>query len=644
MAQRPVGERLGTIIDRFVSGGPAYGQPAVAWGVVVDGDLVLSGGRGALRVTPDGDPDGPEPDADSVFRIASMTKSFTATALLVLRDTGRLGLDDPVARYVPELEGVRATADSPDLTLRHLLTMSGGLPTDDPWGDRQQALGLDAFGAFLRGGLTFAWAPGTAFEYSNLGYAILGRAIANVTGEDYADAVRRLVLDPLDLRSTVYAAQDADPARLAVGYRRSPQAAEPWTTTEPVPGTPPAPRTWEELPFDAYGAFAPMGGLFSSVRDLATWVGGFLDAFPPRDDAEGGHPLSRASRREMQQPHRAVPPRILAPAVDEPPYLRGGGYGYGLVAEHDPRWGAVVSHSGGYPGFGSHMRWHPDSGLGVVVLASSTYGASSATAQRMLPVVLEAGRAAVLAGAGRPTTGRPGSPAVGAPSVRPTMRPAAAAPGTPWPATLAAMETVEGLLREWDDATAATLLAGNVDLDEPLAVRAVRFGRAGALAGTGGPLERDPLTPPEHESPAHALWWLEGSLGRVRLEIRLTPHPEPLVQTLSVTPVPNPSQPLRRAVASFTLCTHAEKPGWPPSLTPVHPLDPAAVLRQVRIVNAFVGPCRAGPVIGGDGVRTTVVRLDGARGSVELTVELDGPQTLRRAVFGHPEQGFAATD
>ena len=65
-------------------------------------------------------------------------------------------------------------------------------------------------------------------------------------------------------------------------------------------------------PFDGYGALASMGGIFSSVRDLATWVGGFTDAFPPRDDPEGAHPLSRASRREMQQVHRALDTGVAA--------------------------------------------------------------------------------------------------------------------------------------------------------------------------------------------------------------------------------------------------------------------------------------------------------------------------------------------
>ena len=68
------------------------------------------------------------------------------------------------------------------MSIRHLLTMTAGFPTDDPWGDRQQGLPLEEFARFLAGGVSFNWAPGTRFEYSNLGYAILGRVITAVTG------------------------------------------------------------------------------------------------------------------------------------------------------------------------------------------------------------------------------------------------------------------------------------------------------------------------------------------------------------------------------------------------------------------------------------------------------------------------------
>ncbi|MGH3214094.1 MAG: serine hydrolase domain-containing protein, partial [Trebonia sp.] len=243
-------------------------QPAISYGVVSGGVLVHSAGFGARG-------DGrPAPDADTVFRIASMSKSFTASAVLLLRDEGRLALDDPAERYVPELAGwPPVTPDSDRVTIRHLLTMTAGFPTDDPWGDRQQGLPLDAFGALLAGGVRFNWAPGTRFEYSNLGYAILGRIVAAAAQAEYAGFVAARLLAPLGMTRTGYDAAGFDPGELATGYRRGPAG-------------------WAELPFDPYGAFAPMGGVFSTVSDLARWVAGFEAAFPPGggSDADGTHP------------------------------------------------------------------------------------------------------------------------------------------------------------------------------------------------------------------------------------------------------------------------------------------------------------------------------------------------------------------
>src|SRR6516225_2808812 len=193
------------------------GQPGLAYGIVMDGELVHAVGLGERhlgerhlgerqhgerqhgerhlgerqhgerqhgeRHLGERQHGGPPPDADTVFRIASMTKSFTASAVLALRDDGVLKLDDLAEEYVPELRGwPPVTPDSARVSIRHLLTMTAGFPTDDPWGDRQQGLPLEDFASFLSGGVRFNWAPGTRFEYSNLSYAILGRVITAVTG------------------------------------------------------------------------------------------------------------------------------------------------------------------------------------------------------------------------------------------------------------------------------------------------------------------------------------------------------------------------------------------------------------------------------------------------------------------------------
>jgi len=141
---------LDVIAEQYCQWG---GQPGLAWGVVREGELVHSGGCGERFLG------GPAPDADTVFCISSMSKSFTAAGILLLRDEGLLTLDDPAEDYLPELRGwPPVTADSARVTLRHLLTMTSGLPADDPWGDRQQGLPLDDFSALLSGGISFAQA------------------------------------------------------------------------------------------------------------------------------------------------------------------------------------------------------------------------------------------------------------------------------------------------------------------------------------------------------------------------------------------------------------------------------------------------------------------------------------------------------
>lgn len=363
--------------------------------------------------------DHPEPGPATAYRIASMTKSFTAAALLQLRDRGRLRLDDPVADHVPELAGLTGpTADSPAVTIRQLVSMAGGLASDDPWADRLLDADHATMDALFRSGATFATAPGTAFVYSNYGYAMLGRVITAAAGRPFQEHIARELLAPLGLTGTGW--------------------------VPPAPSGAPggvAPACWlvdGELvaePVLADGGFAAMGGLWSTAADIARWSGWLADAFPARDDPDDPV-LSRASRREMQQVATAWPP-LITTDDDGATRVTAGGYGYGLNVAVDSRLGFMVQHSGGVPGFGSNMRWLPDRGVGAVALANLRY----APARHLTLDALD-----LLAGAG--------------------VIPQRSAPA---PAVLAdaARDLVE-LLNRWDDARAAELFAFNVHLDEPL--------------------------------------------------------------------------------------------------------------------------------------------------------------------------------
>ena len=172
--------------------------PGLVYGIVVDGRLVHVREFGVQ------DLDSKRPvTPETLFRIASMTKSFTALSILRLRDEGRLSLDATAETYIPEMGDWRyPTEDSPRIRVRDLLTHTAGFVTDDPWGDRQTPLPEADFTRLLGEGVPFTRPPGTAMEYSNLGYAMLGRVVANVAQQPYKDYVATSLLGPLGMTAT----------------------------------------------------------------------------------------------------------------------------------------------------------------------------------------------------------------------------------------------------------------------------------------------------------------------------------------------------------------------------------------------------------------------------------------------------------
>src|SRR5277367_3167244 len=189
--------------------------PGLAYGIVVDGHLVHIATFGIQ------DLESKRPvTADTLFRIASMTKAFTALTLLQLRDEGRVRLDANAEDYVPELRSWKyPTDDSPRIRVRDLLNHAAGFVTDDPWGDRQTSLPEEDFTRLLRGGVPFTRAPQTAYEYSNLGFALAGRIVTNVSKQNYADVITRTLLKPLGMESSGFVAEAAPAERRALGYR-----------------------------------------------------------------------------------------------------------------------------------------------------------------------------------------------------------------------------------------------------------------------------------------------------------------------------------------------------------------------------------------------------------------------------------------
>ncbi len=342
--------------------------PGLVYGIVSDGRLIHLGTFGVqdldsqLPVTP-----------DSLFRIASMTKAFTALTVLKLRDDGILRLDALAEEFVPELRDWKyLTDDAPQIRVRDLLNHIAGFVTDDPWGDRQTSLPEGEFTELLRAGVPFTRAPGTAYEYSNLGYALLGRIITNVSEQPYAETITLTLLIPLGMESSGFVVDAAPRERRALGYRWEDDA-------------------WQPEPELAHGAFGAMGGLQTSANDYAKWVAFLLSAWPPRDGADRG-PVQRATVRELAQGSNF--PRLTHRNArsDTDACLQASAYGMGMRIRVDCDLGFTLSHGGGYPGYGSYVLLLPDRGIGIFAFTNRTYASASVAVWDAAVALHRAGR------------------------------------------------------------------------------------------------------------------------------------------------------------------------------------------------------------------------------------------------------------
>ena len=330
--------------------------PGLVYGVVKDGKLAYVKGVGVQNID-DRRPVTP----DSLFRIASMTKAFTALSILKLRDDGKLRLDDLAEDYIPEMKGwTYPTKDSPRIRIRDLLQHVGGFVTDDPWGDRQQVLPQDEFTKMIAAGVPFSRVPQSQHEYSNFGYALLGRIVSKASGMAYTDYVRQTILTPLGMTGSGYDAPHAPKARYALGYR--------WEN-----------ERWTAEPEMVDGAFNAMGGLQVSARDYAKWVAFLLSAWPARDDPDRG-PVKRSTVREIAQGLNFVAVTNRIGSSGGTACKLATAYGMGWRVAQDCDLGLTLAHGGGYPGYGSHVMLMPDHGVGVFALSNRTYAGPSAPA------------------------------------------------------------------------------------------------------------------------------------------------------------------------------------------------------------------------------------------------------------------------
>lgn len=436
--------------------------PGIAFGLMHDGKLIYSSGLGESVIG-----SGSQPTSDTVFRIASMTKSFTAKAILLLRDRGLLQLDTSITTYLPWTATIGLPVDSAPITIRNLLTMGAGLPYDDPWGDRQESLPVSDFDEIVKKGLAFNRKVNTGFEYSNLGYALLGRIISMVAGEDFEQFMKREIIDPLEMKASTYITEAVQDEFRAMGYAKFASGLSPEAPTK-------------------NGAFTPMGGLHSSVNDLAKWVSTF----------------QLNNKTEEQTPYRYSHSVVAKALNGHPERIIVSSYGFGLFIDDDTELGRFVYHSGGYPGFGSHMRWHPESGWAIIALGNLTYAPMSIASTNIMNYCAEI----------HMKTSKPKID-IGA-------------------YTQAAMISVNTLINDWDDSVADKWFAVNMDLDQPREERIAALRILTSGNSNWKPVE-DSLTTP---TISFAKWKMENDGGIIEVEMLMSPEKFPKIQRLIFLP------------------------------------------------------------------------------------------------------------
>ena len=360
----PIDTTLRTTVLTFLD---RHRLPSAVCGIVRDGALGWSFGAGytdreTRRV----------PDRATLFRVASITKTFAATAILQLRDEGRLSLDDPLVRFIPGF----AAASNPfgpieEVTLRRLLTHSSGLQGEVPFQDprREQMYRPEELLEHL-GQVRVVIPPDTAIKYSNLGFELLGEVVRRVSGRSLPDYLATELTGPLGMTATVYdPADDADLApRMAVGHegRLHDDGLAPAATHESV-------------------YYEADGGLWSTVEDLARWLVAQSRTADSDRRGDEGRILDGQSQRQAHRPWILMRPQL------------GSEEGQGLCWYSVRRDGIDWSgHAGSVDGFNSKIQLSQADGLGVIVLLNAV-GPASELAFELGAVAMPTHRQAIAA-------------------------------------------------------------------------------------------------------------------------------------------------------------------------------------------------------------------------------------------------------
>jgi CubicO group peptidase (beta-lactamase class C family) len=342
------------LLDVWIAEHVSYHEiPGLAIGVVRGDRTIWAKGYGRADLAT-----GVPVTTATPFRLGSVSKVFTAIAVMQLRDQGKLTLDDPVTRHLPWFRINSPYAGAPPITIRHLLTHTSGLPREaaHPYWTTHEFPTREELRRSLATQSVFS-PPGATYRYSNVGVALLGEIVEAVSGEGYAEYLAGHLFAPLGMTSSTAAPDAARVAALARAYERR------------RPG-----ESRREMAYYDTGVFAPMGGVISTVDDLGKFVALLLSA-----DAGAA-----------AQPGRG--PVVAAPTLAEmerlqfvyPSFTGGRGLGF-AVNRRDGT--TTVGHGGWIGGHRASLTCDPARHLGVVVLTNADDAAPGAFAQQALDLV-----------------------------------------------------------------------------------------------------------------------------------------------------------------------------------------------------------------------------------------------------------------
>ena len=324
------------LLESWIEAQMAYRRlPGISIGIIHDQELIYARGFGYSDIN-EQIPATPE----TIYRIASITKTFTATALMQLRDKGKLRLDDPIQKYLSWFKIENRFRDAPKITIRHLLTHTSGLPREAAfpyWTDHNFPTQDEMIEALADQETIYP--PETRYKYSNLALALAGEIVSVVSKKTYEEYVNENILTPLGMTSTMVQIADANMPGLVTPYSRL------------LPD-----GTRRVMPFTDSKALTPAANMSSSVQDLAKYI-----ALQFRDRKAGGHQILQGSTlREMHRVHWL-----------RPNWQSGRGLGFSVWRQDGK---TIVGHGGWVAGNRTQIAFIPEDKIGVIVLTNADDG------------------------------------------------------------------------------------------------------------------------------------------------------------------------------------------------------------------------------------------------------------------------------